>query len=93
MHIYVRRCVCMLSHVQRFATALIVACQAPLSMEFSRQEYRSGLPFLFPGVLSDPGVEPKSGRQILCHCAAYVYILYMYMKFRLFKYHNLKGVT
>ena len=32
-------------HVQLFATPQTVARQAPLSMEFSRQEYRSGLPF------------------------------------------------
>ena len=37
-----------------------VACQAPLSMEFSRQEYWSGLPFPSPEVLPDPGVEPGS---------------------------------
>ena len=34
--------------------------QAPLSMEFSRQEYWSGLPFPSPGDLPDPGVEPRS---------------------------------
>ena len=37
-----------------------VAHQAPLSMEFSRQEYWSGLPFSSPGDLSDPGIEPGS---------------------------------
>ena len=37
-----------------------VACQAPLSMGFSRQEYWSGLPFPFPGDLSHPEIEPKS---------------------------------
>ena len=37
-----------------------IACQAPLSMEFSRQEYWSGLPFPSPGDLSDPGIEPGS---------------------------------
>ena len=37
-----------------------VACQAPLSMEFSRQEYWSGLPFPSPGDLPDPGIEPGS---------------------------------
>ena len=31
-----------------------------VSMGFSRQEYRSGLPFLPPGDLSDPGIEPNS---------------------------------
>ena len=37
-----------------------VARQAPLSMEFSRQEYWSGLPFPSPGDLPDPGIEPSS---------------------------------
>ena len=37
-----------------------VACQAPLAMEFSRWEYRSGLPFPSPGDLPDPGTEPES---------------------------------
>ena len=36
------------------------ACQAPLSMEFSRQEYWSGLPFHSPGDLPNPGIEPGS---------------------------------
>ena len=35
-----------------------VGCQAPLSTEFSRQEYWSGLPFPSPGDLPDPGIEP-----------------------------------
>ena len=37
-----------------------VACQAPLSMELSRQEYWSRLPFSSPGDPPDPGVEPVS---------------------------------
>ena len=37
-----------------------VACQAPLSMGFSRQEHWSGLPFPTPGDLPDPGIEPGS---------------------------------
>ena len=37
-----------------------VAHQAPLSMEFSRQDYWSRLPFPTPGDLSDPGIEPES---------------------------------
>ena len=36
------------------------ACQTPLSMEFSRHEYWSGLPFPSPGDLPDPGTEPES---------------------------------
>ena len=37
-----------------------VARQAPLSMGFPRQEYRSGLPFPPPGDLPYPGIEPMS---------------------------------
>ena len=43
-----------------FVTPRTIACQAPLSMEFSRQEYWSGLPFLSPGDLPNPGIEPGS---------------------------------
>ena len=43
-----------------FVTPGTVARQAPLSMGFSRQEYWSGLPFLSPGNLPNPGTEPKS---------------------------------
>ena len=49
---------CVLSHVQLFATPWTVDRQVPLSMEFSRQEYWSGLPFPPPGNLPDPGFEP-----------------------------------
>ena len=49
-----------LSRVQVFATPWTVAYQAPQSMEFSRQEYWSGLPFPSPGDLPDPGTEPGS---------------------------------
>ena len=45
------------SHVRLFATPWTVACQVPLSMEFSRQEYWSGLPFPSPGDLPDPGIK------------------------------------
>ena len=37
-----------------------LACQSLLSMEFSRQEYWSGLPFPTPGDLLDPGIKPES---------------------------------
>ena len=49
-----------LSCVQRFATPWTVACQAPLSMGFSRQEYWTGLPFPSSWDLPDPGIEPRS---------------------------------
>ena len=48
------------SCVRLSATPWTVACQAPLSMEFSRQEYWSGLPFPSPRDLPDPGIEPRS---------------------------------
>ena len=37
-----------------------ITCQAPMSMEFSRQEYWSGMPFPPPGDLSNPGTELMS---------------------------------
>ena len=49
-----------LSHVRFFVTPWTLARQAPLSMEFSRQEYWSGLPFPSPGDLPNPGIEPRS---------------------------------
>ena len=49
-----------LSHVQLFATPWTVACQAPLSMGFSRQEYWNGLPVPSPGDLLNPGIKPRS---------------------------------
>ena len=54
---------CMLSHfscIWLSVTLRTVACQAPLCMGFSRQEYWSGLPCPPPGDLPDPGIEPVS---------------------------------
>ena len=49
-----------LSRVCLFATPWTVAYQAPQSMEFSRQEYWSGLPFPSLGDLPNPGTKPTS---------------------------------
>ena len=49
-----------LSRVRLFATPWTAGYQAPPSMEFSRQEYWSGLPFPSPGDLPNPGIEPGS---------------------------------
>ena len=46
--------------VQLFATPWTVACQVPLSMEFSRQEYWCGQPFPSPGDVRNPGIKPRS---------------------------------
>ena len=54
---------CMLScfsRVRLFATSWTVAPQAPLSMEFPRQEYWSGLPFPSPGDLHNQGIKLTS---------------------------------
>ena len=46
--------------IYSFEITWTVAYQAPLSMEFSRQEYWSGLPFPSPGNLPNPGIKPGS---------------------------------
>ena len=78
---YLYSCVCVyvcvcesLSCVRLFATPWTIACQASLSMEFSRQEYWIGLPVPSSGVLPNPGIKPTSHsllpcRQILYHWA------------------------
>ena len=50
----------LLSGVRLFGTPWSVAYKAPLSMEFPRQEYWSGLPLPSPGHLPHPGIEPRS---------------------------------
>ena len=66
-------CVQSLSCVWLLATPSTVARQAPLYVGFSRQEYWSGLPFLTPRYLANPGIKSKSciGRQILHHCTTW----------------------
>ena len=62
-------CLCArsLSHVWLFVTLWTVACQAPLSMGLSREEYWSGLPWPPPGDLPDPGITAAS---LLCPALA-----------------------
>ena len=59
-----------LSRVQLFVTPWSVAYHSPPPMEFSRQEYWSGLPFLSPGDLSNPALNPG-----LSHCKQMLYWL------------------
>ena len=52
-----------------FATPWTTACQAPLSMGFSRQEYKSGLPFPSPGHLLSPGIKHNTPALAgMCSC-------------------------
>ena len=53
---FVLMCAGLLSYVRLFATPWTIVHQTPLSMEFSRQEYWTGLPFPFPGDLPDPKI-------------------------------------
>ena len=53
-------CAQLLSRVRLCATPWTVACQATLSMGFSRQEYWSGFPCPPRGDLPNPGIEPRS---------------------------------
>ena len=53
-------CACVLSCVQLFVTPWTVAYQVPLSIEFSRQEYWSGLLFPSLGDLPNAGIKPRS---------------------------------
>ena len=55
LHVCVLSC---FSQILILVTLWTVACQAPLSMGFSKQEYWSGLPFPSPRNLRDPGIEP-----------------------------------
>ena len=70
LYFYVCMCLCVcacmcvrtkpLSHVQLFAAPWTVACLAPLSMGFFRQEYWRMLPFSPPRDLPNPRIEPAS---------------------------------
>ena len=72
---HARMCAPPCSRVWLFETPWTVAHQDPLSMEFSRQEHRSRLPFPTPGDLSDPGIKLTSpmspDRLILYHWATW----------------------
>ena len=82
MYIHTCMCVCVPTRVQFFVTLWTQACQAPLSMEFSRQEDWSGLPFSIPGESSQArdwtciSCVSCIGRWILycCTTRAYTYI-------------------
>ena len=63
MFVYVCVCICVLSHFSHVClcvTLWTVACQAPLSVGFPRQEYWSGLPCPPPRDLPNPRIKPAS---------------------------------
>ena len=70
----------LLSHVRLSATPWAVACQAPLSMEFSGQEYWSGSPFPSPGDFPKPRIELGllHCRHILYHLSSHFLQLVLY---------------
>jgi len=69
-------------------TSWTVSCQAPLSMEFSRQEYWSGLPFPSSGDPPDPEITPRLFRLlfwqadylVLCHPGSPLYIFLCFIR-------------
>ena len=89
-------CVYKLSRVQLFVTLWTAACQASLSMEFSRQEYWSRLPFPSSGDLPNPRIKPFIsciGRRILyhqCHLGSPFrrYMLMKYLGVKCYDVHN-----
>ena len=85
-------CACTLSHVWLFVTPWTIACQPPLSMEFSRQEYWCRLPFPSPGDLPDPGIKLMSlvspalagwffTSWAIVHCVYILLALFIFMGF------------
>ena len=76
---------CMLSHfshVQLFVTLWTIAHQAPLFMGFSRQEYKSQLPFPSPGDLPDAGIKPAvSDNKIIKASSIQILLLFFFLHF------------
>ena len=67
-------CACMLScfsHVRLFVTVWTIACQAPLSKGFCKQEYWSRLSCPPSGGLPDPGIEPSLQQLLRCRQILY----------------------
>ena len=93
IYLYVCMSAQSLSHVQLFATTWTVACQAPLPMEFSRQQYWTELPLPTSGDLPDTGIEPVSlvspkwqaDSLPLHHLGSHVHIYSTYLCMYIFK--------
>ena len=80
-----------LSHVQLFATPWTVACQAPLYMGFSRQEYWSKLPFPSPGYLLDPEIEPVSAASPALQADFFFFFFYLWATGEALVYFEVSG--
>ena len=65
-------CVCVFSCVWLIATPWTIAHQAPLSMEFSRQEHASELLFPTPGDCPNPGIELMSLASLALACGFFI---------------------
>ena len=83
MYLYTHVCLCVLSlfsRVRLFATLCTVACWAPLSMRFSRQEYWNGLSCLSPGDLPNSGIKSASlTSPVFSYVCTYISILMEYI--------------
>ena len=71
------------SCVRLFTTPWTIACQAPLSMGFSRQEYWSGLSCPSPGHLPDPGIAPTSLSFQCCQVSLSLFFFFFFDGFAL----------
>ena len=80
---------CVLSEVWLSVTPWAAAHQAPLSMELSRQEYWSGLPFLPPGDLPNPG---KDRTHASCVSCIGMWILYHVVYYYYYCFHDSSGL-
>ena len=67
-----RACMLNCSVMCNSVTPWAVVCQAPLSLEFSRQEYWGGLPFPSPVDLPNPGIEPTSLKSYALVCRFFI---------------------
>ena len=91
MHIHV----CQLLNCVCLCNSMTIALQTPLSMQFSRQEYWSGLPFPTLGDFPDPGMEPGLSHcmQTLCHLShqgsPYIYIIFFFRFFSHIGYYRI----
>ena len=92
---YTYTCVLAAQSCLSLCNSMTIALQAPLSMQFSRQEYWNGLPFPTLGDFPDPGMEPAllHCMQTLCHLShqgsPYIYIIFFFRFFSHIGYYRI----